>query len=89
MITVHMRSQVHPESTGWVIRLKARDPACRATSRPERFGRISHIVKKDGVAVRLLQGASSQVKTELPELSPAQLAILGTLSEIGIIAKVG
>lgn len=89
MITVQMRSQVHPESTGWVIRLKARDPACRATSRPERFGRISHIVKKDGVAVRLVQGASSQVKTEFPELSPAQLEILGTLSEIGIIAKVG
>lgn len=89
MITVHMRSQEHPESTGWVVRLKARDPACRATSRPERFGRVSHIVKKDGVAVRLLQGARSQVKTEFPELSSAQLEILGTLSEIGIIAKVG
>lgn len=89
MITVYMRSQVHPDSEGWVVRLKACDPACRATSRPERFGRISHIIKKDGVAVRLLQGASSQIKTELPELSPAQLQILGTLSEIGIIAKVG
>ena len=89
MITVHMRSQEHPDSSGWVVRLKARDPACRATSRPERFGRVSHIVKKDGEAVRLLQGASSQVKTEFPHLSPAQLEILGTLSEIGIIAKVG
>lgn len=89
MITVHMRSQEHPDSSGWVVRLKACDPACRATSRPERFGRISHIIKKDGVALRLLQGASTQVKTEFPELSPAQLQILSTLSEIGIISKVG
>ena len=87
-IKVFMRSQDHPDSSGWVVRLKARDPACRATSRPERFGRISHIIKKDGASVRLLQGVSSENKTEFADLSPEQRQILSTLTEVGIVARI-
>lgn len=88
VVKASMRSQDHPDSAGWMIRLKAHDPSFRATSRPERFGRISHVIKKEGVSVQLLQGVSSESKTEFRDLSAEQHQILNVLAEIGIVAKI-
>jgi hypothetical protein len=87
-VTVFMRSQDHPDSTGWIARLKEYNPACLVTSRSERFGRISYVVKKDGVSVMLQQGVSSENKTVFAELSWEQGQIIGLLMEIGIVTKV-
>lgn len=87
-VTVFMRSQDHPDSSGWIVRLKAHDPACLVTSRAERFGRISYVIKKDGVGVKLQQGVSSENKTVFADLSWEQSQIIGLLMEIGIVAKV-
>ena len=86
-ITVFMRSQNHPQSAGWMVRLKAHDSSFRATRRPERFGRVSHIIKKDGAFLRLQQGVSSESKTVFADLSEAQHMILSALVEIGIVGR--
>ena len=87
-VTVFMRSQDHPDSSGWIARLKDYNPACHVTSRSERFGRISYVIKKDGVGVKLQQGVSSENKTVFADLSWEQSQIIGLLMEIGIVAKV-
>ena len=88
MITVHMRSQDHQDSSGWMVRLKAFDPELRATSKAESFGRISHIIKKDGASVILQQGVSSENKTQFTALTAEQRAILKALTEVGIVSKI-
>jgi hypothetical protein len=87
-VTVFMRSQDHPDSSGWIARLKDYSPACVVTSRSERFGRISYVIKKDGVGVTLQQGVSSENKTVFADLSWEQSQIIGLLVEIGIVGKV-
>lgn len=87
-IKVLMRSQDHPDSSGWMVRLKAHDAGFRATSSHQGFGRMSHIIKKDGASVRLQQGVSSENKTEFASLSAEQRQILNVLVQIGIVAKI-
>lgn len=87
-IKVFMRSQEHPDSAGWVARLKTHDANFRASSSHAGFGRLSHIIKKDGAFVRLQQGVRSENTTEFASLSAEQRQILNTLVQIGIVAKI-
>jgi hypothetical protein len=87
MIAVLMRSQDHPDSGGWIARLKAQYPDYRVTSRPCQFGRINYSVKAGAAGIILTQGVSSENKTTFSELSDQQREILLNLKAFGIVSK--
>lgn len=84
-ITIHMKATSSLDATGWYARLLGLDSEYRVYSRDEAFGRISHVIKRNGATLVVLQGAKSVCKTVVESLTPDVAKIIRDLLAVGAL----
>lgn len=85
MIQVRMKPQSNIESSGWFSRLKQLDKGYTSTSRAEAFGTIVHLVKVVNACLKLKQGSSRSLRSEVNEDSSEVKAMLQDLTSVGAL----
>lgn len=85
MIQVRMKPQSNMESSGWFSRLKQLGKGYTTTSRQEAFGTTIHLVKVGKTCLRLKQGSSRSLRSEVDEDSSDVKAMLQDLTAVGAL----
>lgn len=70
---------------GWLNRVQG--SGCKATWRPAAFGRTEWLIKKDGEAIRVLQGKNTVLTTKIdnPTKKQREIAAVLAAAEIAVV----
>lgn len=85
MIQVRMKPQSNIDSSGWYSRLTQLNKGYTSTSRTETFGTIVHLVKVGSTCLKLKQGSSRALQSEVDEGSSEVKAMLQDLTSVGAL----